>query len=127
MIKVYPAIIHKEDGYWVEFPDLEGCQTCGDSLEEVIELAEEALGLYLASLIEDGKCLPDVSDLSDVKSDYSSEATYIYTDIDKYRRKTKPIKKMVSIPEWMANEAEKNKLSLSKVLQDALKQKISVL
>ena len=29
MLKVYPAIFHEEDGYWVEFPDLEGCQTLG--------------------------------------------------------------------------------------------------
>ncbi len=44
MLQIYPAIIHEEDGYWIEFPDLEGCQTCGTSLEETMELAQEALG-----------------------------------------------------------------------------------
>ena len=37
MSKVYPAIIHKEDGYWVEFPDLPGCNTCGSTLEETLK------------------------------------------------------------------------------------------
>ena len=30
MLFVYPAIFHREDNaYWVEFPDLLGCQTYG--------------------------------------------------------------------------------------------------
>ena len=37
MLSAYPAIFHKEDGsYWVEFPDLPGCQTVGESIGEVI-------------------------------------------------------------------------------------------
>ena len=35
MLFVYPAIFHKEDeSYWVEFPDLKGCQTYGGTLNE---------------------------------------------------------------------------------------------
>ena len=31
---IYPATIEKiDDQYWLEFPDLEGCQTWGDSIE----------------------------------------------------------------------------------------------
>ena len=37
MLKVYPAIFHREDGYWVEFPDLIGCQSCGSTIEETME------------------------------------------------------------------------------------------
>ncbi|WP_169515455.1 type II toxin-antitoxin system HicB family antitoxin [Anaerovorax odorimutans] len=34
MLKIYPAIFHKEDNsFWVEFSDLGGCQSCGNSLE----------------------------------------------------------------------------------------------
>ena len=51
MLKVYPGIFHKEDGYRVEFPDLPGCQSCGDTLEQTMEFAAEALGLYLADLL----------------------------------------------------------------------------
>ena len=63
MLSAYPAIFHKEDGaYWVEFPDLPGCQTVGESIGEVMEEAQEALGLYLASLIEDEEEINPVSD-----------------------------------------------------------------
>ena len=36
MLKMYPAIIHEEDGFWVEWPDLQGCSTCGDTVEETM-------------------------------------------------------------------------------------------
>lgn len=40
---VYPAIFEKEDkGYSVTFPDLLGCCTQGDTLEETIGMAEDA-------------------------------------------------------------------------------------
>lgn len=41
---VYPAIFHKEDeSYWVEFPDLKGCNTYGSTIPEAMEMAQEAL------------------------------------------------------------------------------------
>ena len=45
----YPAIFTpEEDGsYSINFPDLEGCYTCGDSLEDGIEMAADALPLVL--------------------------------------------------------------------------------
>lgn len=46
--RIYPAIFHKdEQGYWVEFPDLPGCNTQGATLEEAYKMAKEALALYL--------------------------------------------------------------------------------
>lgn len=44
MLLIYPAIFHNEDGnYWVEFPDLEGCQSCGKDLPDTMELSQDAL------------------------------------------------------------------------------------
>jgi predicted RNase H-like HicB family nuclease len=124
MTKVYPAIIHEENGsYWVEFPDLEGCSTYGETLEETLDLASEALGLYLVSLSEDGTPLPEASDLSSIICK-DGHAIYITTDINKYRRDTKAVKKMLSIPAWLAKEAEARNLSLSKVLQEALQERL---
>ena len=127
MKSVYPAILHcDEDGYWVEFPDLEGCQTFGDSLEEVISLAEEAMGLYLATLEESEQAVPNPTDIKDIAVSGGDIATYICTDLNSYRRETKAVKKMVSIPEWLSKEADKRNLSLSKILQEALMQKVSI-
>lgn len=46
---VYAAVFTKEENgqYSVVFKDLEGCYTCGDSLEEAIEMAEDVLALTL--------------------------------------------------------------------------------
>ena len=125
MLKIYPAIIHKEEGYWIEFPDLEGCQTVGDTLEELMSNAQEALGLYLVSLAESGTPLPEPTDLARIHSD-QNVATYVSTDVDKYRRDTRAVKKMLSIPAWLAKEADDQNLSLSKILQDALKERLNL-
>ena len=120
MLKVYPAIFHQEDGYWVEFPDLEGCSACGATLAETMEAAQEALGLYLTSLIERGLSLPEPSKLTqDVNA--HTFASYVAADLDRYYRNVKAVRKTVSIPAWLAEEAERKNLSLSKVLQDGLK------
>lgn len=124
MLKVYPAIFHEEDGFWVEFPDLEGCNTCGTTLEETMELAQEALGLYLISLIEDRKALPTASSIRDIETD--EIVSYISVDVDKYRRNNKAVKKTLSLPAWLAEEAERNNLSLSKVLQEGLKAQLGL-
>lgn len=125
MTKVYPAVIHKEDGYWVEFPDLSGCFTNGSTLEETMEMASEALGLYLVSLAEKGTELPTPSNIEDILVS-DGHTTYVSTDMNRYRRDTRAVKKMLSIPAWLAKEAEENNISLSKVLQDALKAQLHV-
>ena len=125
MLKVYPAVLHKEDGYWIEFPDLEGCQTYGSTLEETLELARQALGLYLASLIERDLPVPNPSDIASLTKT-EGQLTYITTNVDAYRRDTRAVKKMLSIPAWLAKEADAKNISLSKVLQEALKEKLLV-
>ena len=55
---VYPAIFRKDkemsDTWCVEFPDVEGAATCGCSLYEAIEMAEDALAGML-TMYEDFK------------------------------------------------------------------------
>lgn len=124
MLKVYPAVFHEDDTYWVEFPDLEGCVSDGDTLEEAMENAQEAMGLYLAALLEEKQLLPQATNIKDIKTDMIT--SYVSVDVNKYRRNTKAVKKTLSIPEWLAVEAEKRSISLSKVLQDGLIAKLGL-
>ena len=127
MTQIYPAIFHKEDGaFWVEFPDLEGCSTCGETFEETMEMAQEALGLYINSLYESGQSVPTPSDIRAVHADSDAFTSYVCVDDTKYRCDTRAVKKTLSIPAWLAAEAEGHNLSLSRVLQEALMQKIGV-
>ena len=48
------VIIEKDEyGYYAYCPELEGCQTQGDSLEEVLSNIKEAIRLYLETLSKD--------------------------------------------------------------------------
>lgn len=46
----YPSVFHEteanEKGFWVEFPDLPGCITEGNTLEEIVEMAKKVLGTW---------------------------------------------------------------------------------
>lgn len=51
--KVSIVIEKDEHGYYAYCPELEGCQSQGDSLEEVITNIKEAIELYLETLSEE--------------------------------------------------------------------------
>ena len=47
----FNVVIEKdEDGYYAHVPELEGCQSQGDTLDEVTANIQEAIALYLDSL-----------------------------------------------------------------------------
>jgi predicted RNase H-like HicB family nuclease len=50
------AVIEKDEyGYYAYCPQLEGCQTQADSLEEIKKNIQEAIELYLSTLTEEEK------------------------------------------------------------------------
>lgn len=65
---VYPAIFHKEEegGYWVEFPDLPGCLTDGETLEEAFLMAGDALNCWLDDVSQER---PQATPLTEVKAE----------------------------------------------------------
>ncbi|MEI3244675.1 MAG: type II toxin-antitoxin system HicB family antitoxin [Lachnospiraceae bacterium] len=66
---IYPAIIKKtaEGTYRASFPDLACCEATGDSLDDVIEKANEAaVGWLELELSEDEPVLPPVTDKEDI-------------------------------------------------------------
>ena len=60
----YVIVIHEaeEGGFWAEFPMLPGCYTQGETVEEVLERAPDAVGSHLDALREDGQDVPAVPD-----------------------------------------------------------------
>ena len=54
-------------GVW--FPDLPGCISGGDDVDEALENAPEALALYAQDLIEDGRQLPPPRTLAELEAD----------------------------------------------------------
>ncbi|MBI5633982.1 MAG: type II toxin-antitoxin system HicB family antitoxin [Nitrospirae bacterium] len=66
MILTYPAKIRhiaEDKAYLVEFPDLPGCLTEGDTLDAAKQNAKEALTGYLSSIFERNLKIPNPSAL----------------------------------------------------------------
>jgi antitoxin HicB len=51
----------EEGGFSVSVPTLPGCFTQGETIEEAIEMAKEAISLYIESLEAEGEFVPDDS------------------------------------------------------------------
>lgn len=124
----YPAVFTKEeDGkYSVVFRDLEGCYTCGDNIEHAIEMSEDVLALVLYGYETDNREIPAPSEPQDIKINSNEFVNYIKCDTLEYRRmySNKAVRKNVTLPEWLNEEAEGLKLNFSQVLQEALIQKV---
>lgn len=48
----------RESGYGLYFPDIDGCVTAADTLEQLAAMAREALSLHLEGMLEAGQPLP---------------------------------------------------------------------
>lgn len=58
-VRYFPAIVEKaEEGFGAFFPDLPGCTSGGDTIEQAAANAEEALALHLAGMAEDRETIP---------------------------------------------------------------------
>ncbi|MCR5431351.1 MAG: type II toxin-antitoxin system HicB family antitoxin [Lachnospiraceae bacterium] len=127
---IYPAVFSPEDsGYSVEFPDLPGCCTCGDSLEESLSMAKDALSLFLVELEDEKQDIPKPSSIKSLSLEGNRFASLINADTTIYRQTLSnvAVKKTLSIPQWLNQAAIANGINFSQVLQDALKQKLNML
>lgn len=50
MKAAYPAVFHSDHGWWIEFPDFDGVYTQGDTWDEAMVNAKEALELACSDL-----------------------------------------------------------------------------
>lgn len=69
-ILIYPAIFHQDKetghGYWVEFPDLPGCVTEGETLEEAFLMAGDALDCWFSDTEQDR---PKSTPITEIKAE----------------------------------------------------------
>jgi len=123
----YPAIFHEEDnGYFVEFPDLEGCFTQGENLTEATVKAHEVLGYYLEDF--DLNSLPESSDIKSLTTTDDAFASIIAIDLIEHRKKynNKAVKKTLTIPEWLNEAAQNENINFSQLLQEAIMEKLDL-
>lgn len=126
----YPAVFHiaEEGGFWISFPDFPEAFTQGESMEEVYAMATDALGLCISDLLQVNEKLPVPSLPTEVEMEGEAVLVVIEFDMEAYKRKhnAKAIKKTLTIPEWLNEEATEAGVNFSQVLQEALLQKLAL-
>lgn len=120
----YPAIFHKaeEGDFWISFPDIPECLTNGDDIAHAYEMAVDALGLCLTDMQNAKEDLPVPSSPENISIEPGSFLVVIEFDPLEYRKKhgTKAVKKTLTIPEWLNEEATSRNVNFSQTLQEAL-------
>lgn len=127
---VYPVVFTQDsDGsYMACAPDLPGMVTCGRSIEEAVDMATDACEMWLWDAEKKKEVIPHASDLKSISVEEGQQVALILADTDAYRRRTDShaVKKTLTIPAWMAYQAEEAGLGLSQLLQEAIRQKLNL-
>ncbi|NOJ72463.1 type II toxin-antitoxin system HicB family antitoxin [Paenibacillus alvei] len=129
---IYPAVFSPgepdEGGYTVTFPDLPGCITEGDTIEESLHMAKDALGGHLYLMEEDNDDIPQPSKPYSIQLEAGEFVSLIQanTDFVRERIRNKAINKTVTLPKWLNDEAAQEGINFSQTLQDALKEKLGI-
>lgn len=131
---IYPVIFtltgDKKDTVLVEIPDLRGV-TEGYGLADAISMARDYIGCALYDKSE----YPAASSLDSIdvtKSEFAHVGKPILSivdiDIDAYRKEldNKPVRRNVSLPNWLNRKANEEHINVSRVLQEALMEKMRV-
>ena len=124
----YPALFHKaeEGGFWISFPDIPECLTEGDNMDDAYNMAIDALGLCLADMEKNNIPFPAPSPVDKITVDADVLLVVIEFDMLAYKKRTssKSVKKTLTIPAWLNEQAIQLNINFSQVLQDALIEKV---
>ena len=126
----YTAVFTPEEGgFSVDFPDIQGCYTCGDDMADAIYMAQDVLCLTLYDMEQDNIPVPAASRPRDIKITKEQFTSVIAVDTETYRRfyeNNKAVKKTLTIPMWLNERAERENVNFSGILQEALKKRLRI-
>jgi predicted RNase H-like HicB family nuclease len=81
----YIALVHKDEGtsYGVSFPDVPGCISAGDTFEEAVANAAQALAGHFALIEADGEPVPAPRSFEELKRDpeFAQDSTGVIVTI----------------------------------------------
>jgi len=136
MIVAYPALFTRtddeKDTYLVYIPDIDGA-TEGYGLLDAIKMARDYIGGALYNKVEEEyPASTDIAKIDASCSEFKDEGetfvSMVDVDMGAYRRMVdnKTVRRNVSLPSWLNQEVEKRHINVSRVLQEALKEKLGV-
>jgi predicted RNase H-like HicB family nuclease len=105
----YTVAIHKENSscFGITVPDIEGCFSAGDTLDEALKNTKEAISGHLEVLADEGTLAPKASAIDDFieNPDYTG-ATWAYIDIDVSAFLGKTEKATVTLPKLLMTKID---------------------
>jgi len=125
----YAAVFTPEEGgFNVNFPDIQGCYTCGDDAADAIYMARDVLSMALCELEDGRKPIPPASKQRDIPVTDDQFTSIVTADTDTYRRfcRERAVKKTLTLPGWLNERAERANINFSGILQEALKERLHI-
>lgn len=122
---IYPAVFHlnEDDGsYTITFPDLPSCITEGKDLSNALYMAQDCLTQWAAYCESKGEALPVASPMGGVAHEPGEFINLVRAVV----RDDRAVRRTVSLPKWLDDQVVAAGLSLSRILQDALKERLHI-
>ncbi len=98
----FPEVVHKDEGssYGVTVPDLPGCFSGGDTLDEAPTNAQEAITGHIETLFMVAGPLPNTRTLQEhhANEDYRDAQYWGFIDVDLYSIENKAVRLNITLP-----------------------------
>lgn len=106
----YPIAIElggTDHAYGVIVPDLPGCFSAGDTLDEAITNAEEAILLYLEDAVQEGEAPALPSKLEDLRKEKTyKDWAWAVVDVDLSKLSTKAVRVNITLPDVLLHNID---------------------
>lgn len=106
----YPIFIHKikNEPYGVEIPDLKGCFSVGDTIDEAIQNAHEAIECHIEGLLIDEHPIPHAKKIEDyLKNSAYQSGIWAIVDIDMSKLSGRAKRINITLPERILRQIDK--------------------
>ena len=126
---VYPAVFtFYGNDIGVTFPDLPGCISSADNVEDAIYMAQEALGLHLFGMEQDNDPIPEPSNILTIEHEPNQAVVFVNVSMPRVRDaiNNRTVNKTVTLPQWLVSAGRAEDINFSQTLQDALMQKLGI-
>ncbi len=115
-------------GYECRVPDIPHCVTSGKDIPDAIAMIQDAATAMLLVYEDDHIPVPAPRKPGEIAAPEGGFCSLIMLDTDAFRRMndSRAVKKTVSVPAWMADQAERHGISLSQALQETLRMRLGM-
>ena len=105
----YPVVIHKDENsdYGVTFPDLPGCFSAGDTIEEALVNAQEAAECHIEGILLDSEPFPVATTIEKHKDNPDfKDSLWALVEVDLSRLSLKSKRVNITMPERLLNSLD---------------------